>query len=914
MIPCSVELTDFLSHRCDNGAPVIFDFDGAKLWSVAGDNGAGKSAIFDAITWTLYGQHRGGSQDAKRLICHGAEGCQAAFVFAVGGTRYRAQRSARHRSSARRSAARWNTSAAAWEEIPGTTSVDGFNDWRDRLLGLTYDAFTQSMLLIQGGSDRLIASGAKERFEILAQLVDLSAYQELEERAKNRASEARGKRQALDAELERVPAVQDDERAAATAELKRLTEERETRAAAWRQQVSVVEGARHYTGLLARRQAVEDQLAETDELLGDGERIHREDAELNDLATAKPHLAAALRALRAASDARGAAGIAAGKLESIDVPALDTASTEAEEAAEKARNAATVAAERASALRNALPTVETAIARRLELLAAEGAAAAAGDPTAVGQQLAAAQRALEDATTKSQAARNAERVGERAVSEVTAALRSAETALERVQAGHEEAVCTRCGQPVPPGHRLEHIAHLHHEVDEQRGAEARASAAMGPLVEAREEAERSVEAARGLVTKLTTAQARAVDAQRLAGEARTSAEAAHRAAEVWDDPRAGLLAGGDRTSLEGLREALRMEAQQAADEERRAAGAARTAENDAAAAAAVAQDGRTTRAELVAAEAQASQVAASEERRAEIELDRVPASWARRTRDGEEGLLEALTDRVDELADVREQAEALASAEETAAAARAALSEVEGQLRELPDAHRVDPDGAQVVLEEREREVSGVTALVDDARAQLRDLEERGRRRQEHLEDLEQAIRDERVATRLVTLLGRQGIQGQLIVRAARGLERLANETLQAISGGTLTLEIRPEDRRGRDEIVISARDYNAGGHSTDASFLSGSEKFRVCVAMAAAIGKYASGRASIESLIIDEGFGSLDEAGRDEMIDELQRLSQLLERVIVVSHQEEFQDRARFPHGYRLRRNGSSTEVERFV
>jgi exonuclease SbcC len=151
-------------------------------------------------------------------------------------------------------------------------------------------------------------------------------------------------------------------------------------------------------------------------------------------------------------------------------------------------------------------------------------------------------------------------------------------------------------------------------------------------------------------------------------------------------------------------------------------------------------------------------------------------------------------------------------------------------------------------------------------------------------------------------------------VRAARGLQRLANDSLRALTGGALELEITAEERRGRDEVVISARDSNAGGELTDASFLSGSEKFRVCVAMAAAIGTYSSRRAKIESLIIDEGFGGLDETGRDEMIDELQRLAQGLERVIVVSHQAEFHDRARFPHGYRLRRSAGATEVERFV
>ena len=114
-------------------------------------------------------------------------------------------------------------------------------------------------------------------------------------------------------------------------------------------------------------------------------------------------------------------------------------------------------------------------------------------------------------------------------------------------------------------------------------------------------------------------------------------------------------------------------------------------------------------------------------------------------------------------------------------------------------------------------------------------------------------------------------------MRAARGLNGSPTRRCAPSAAACSSSKITAEERRGRDEVVISARDYNAGGERTDASFLSGSEKFRVCVAMAAATGTYPSGRAKIESLIIDEGFGGLDETGRDEMIDELQRLAQVL-------------------------------------
>ncbi|MGN6190228.1 MAG: AAA family ATPase, partial [Conexibacter sp.] len=307
MIPCAVELTDFLSHRSADGEPVTFDFDGAVLWSVSGDNGAGKSAIFDAIVWTLYGQHRGGTQDAKRLISHGAERARAAFEFAAAGERYRAERSIRRRGAGRRAALWWDRVGGRWEEVAGTTSEVGFARWRDELLGLSYEAFTHAVLLIQGGSDRLVSSGAKERFEILAQLVDLSSYRRVEERARERALDARARGGAFAAELERAPEVEPAEREAAEAALAQASAEHDARRAAWQAQVAVLEGARACAALRERIAAIEPGIAAAQALLEEAERIRAEAAELTALAAARPHLEAGLAA-QAATHAAGAAG------------------------------------------------------------------------------------------------------------------------------------------------------------------------------------------------------------------------------------------------------------------------------------------------------------------------------------------------------------------------------------------------------------------------------------------------------------------------------------------------------------------------------------------------------------------------------------------------------------------------------
>ena len=55
MIPRKVVLENFLSYR----AAQTFEFDGESLWILSAPNGTGKSAVFDAITYALFAQHRG---------------------------------------------------------------------------------------------------------------------------------------------------------------------------------------------------------------------------------------------------------------------------------------------------------------------------------------------------------------------------------------------------------------------------------------------------------------------------------------------------------------------------------------------------------------------------------------------------------------------------------------------------------------------------------------------------------------------------------------------------------------------------------------------------------------------------------------------------------------------------------------
>jgi DNA repair exonuclease SbcCD ATPase subunit len=165
----------------------------------------------------------------------------------------------------------------------------------------------------------------------------------------------------------------------------------------------------------------------------------------------------------------------------------------------------------------------------------------------------------------------------------------------------------------------------------------------------------------------------------------------------------------------------------------------------------------------------------------------------------------------------------------------------------------------------------------------------------------------------LAELLGRDRLQRHLVRQAERQIVDYANAVLDRLSGGHLFMRL-VEAEAGTDKALdLECANRVTGGAAINVAFLSGSQRFRVAVALALGIGQYASKQhRPIESVIIDEGFGCLDRAGRQVMIQELQNLRGHLHCILLVSHQEEFADA--FPDGYRFELQDGATKVSRFV
>ncbi|MFZ4639218.1 MAG: AAA family ATPase [Nodosilinea sp.] len=181
MIPKHITLTNFLSYR-----QASLDFDGLHVACIAGPNGAGKSSLLEAISWAVWGQSRVASDD--HVIYQGATEVRVVFVFEQGGEVYRIIRS-RHRIQG--AGLEFQVQTEAGYRVLTQGGVRPTQRLICRYLKLDYDTFINSAYLRQGRADDFMLKRPAERKEILAGLLKLDRYDNLAERAREKAHQAR---------------------------------------------------------------------------------------------------------------------------------------------------------------------------------------------------------------------------------------------------------------------------------------------------------------------------------------------------------------------------------------------------------------------------------------------------------------------------------------------------------------------------------------------------------------------------------------------------------------------------------------------------------------------------------------------------------------------------------------------------
>lgn len=169
MIPVRLQISGFLSYR----DPVEIDFDSFNLACISGQNGAGKSSILDGITWALFGKARGKTDDD--LINSHCDAAEVILDFSYEDNLYRVQRRKPRGKTClldfmvQDSANRWRTLSEA-----------KLSDTEKRIvntLHLDHETFINASFFQQGKADQFTQQSAGKRKQILSTILGLEIWE-----------------------------------------------------------------------------------------------------------------------------------------------------------------------------------------------------------------------------------------------------------------------------------------------------------------------------------------------------------------------------------------------------------------------------------------------------------------------------------------------------------------------------------------------------------------------------------------------------------------------------------------------------------------------------------------------------------------------------------------------------------------
>ncbi len=180
MKPVRLEMTAFVSYA----EKTVIDFTQFKngLFLIAGDTGAGKTTIFDAIMYALYGTASGENREPGSLHCDKVSKSEDTIVkleFTHGGKVFKVERTLHYKKKrgAQDEYSGMDQSAELREQ--GRDPIDGASKVTARInevLGLNSDQFGRIIMLAQNEFVKFLKSNSNEKMDIFSNLFDNSEY------------------------------------------------------------------------------------------------------------------------------------------------------------------------------------------------------------------------------------------------------------------------------------------------------------------------------------------------------------------------------------------------------------------------------------------------------------------------------------------------------------------------------------------------------------------------------------------------------------------------------------------------------------------------------------------------------------------------------------------------------------------
>lgn len=828
----NLKLKGFTSFRDEQE----IDFTDLDLFVLWGPTGSGKSSLLDAITYALFGYVERVGNQVSQLVSHGQPRLSVTLEFAVGSDVYRVTRSTSR--TAQSKALLERREGDSWESYgEGADLVREVNRIIPHLLGLDYEAFSRSVVLPQGRFAEFLTGDASKRREILTELLGLELFKRMSQRsneiAKNAKVHLETKSELLQREYARIDhdsLARAKENHASNVALAEVAGELEKKLVAIEKKWAATEAARKALGKCIDEVSA---AAETFELAASDLDDHAKtvtEAQA-DLAAAKTVLKHATSAVTAAAKKRTAAEGKGGTLE--DLAGVKSKAASLEDAR----------AEHSEAIAE-LEGSQTAIAE-----ARDAVKNAATLVTNAKKDATSAQKALDAAEVAHAAAHKADAVG---------------SLVQGLSAGDPCPVCERPLDRIPKAARKE-IESTRTALDKARKAAAAAVAAQSHTETRHALAQQEAKGAEKDVARCKQ------DVTNRKGRLDLLAAEIAAIAGKTADP----LAEIDKR-IADLRALIEAETQATADETE----ARRELDRRELAVSKIAGEIDKIKTRMVSVPL-APMCARVSDTAPEIDtIDLLPAKLP----DAPEQLATIASSMAKELAKLAQELEGLQAARD-----RELEKLVDEARTALPEGLSLDASSITAVVAHAQGTASQLKTDVAVAAKAVKDLEERLETKARYEQEIDEHRREQAVYSALGKELRSDSIVQFLQAEALVVLAQAATVHLQDLSSTRYRLSY--EDDRF---FVVDA--WN-GDERRNVKTLSGGETFQASLALALALSEQVqflavTERNRLESLFLDEGFGTLDAETLEVVVGAIEQLGGDGRLVGVITHVPELAER----------------------
>lgn len=838
MIPIRLELSGFLSYR----APVELDFRGFTLACISGSNGAGKSSLLDAITWALFGQARG-RDDSVVNTNELVERAEVKFEFQYENNRYLVQRikpKNKTESLYFFIALPDESSPTTWKSLT-EKSVSATEARIRETLRMDYETFINASFFLQGKADQFAQQRPGERKRILSNILGLDIWEAYRQRAADRRKMAENSLLEVHTRITEIDNELDEEQARKQklAELSASLEETSHRRA---DQEGMVETARKLEATLSEQRKLVDALqrqvqageAALDQLSQELNRRKKEQFEYEAVLADAAQVEAEYAAWQAAR----------AELEQLEELAardrlLDSRQKEALTEIATARSALDQEIQGLSRQKQAIEQIQAQLPEKRRLFASlrEKSEAEAG--------LLELQKSLLDEKSTITEKLGQIRAENSRLNEEMKKLNDRLQRLEAIEGGQ----CPLCGQPLTAEHRQQMAAEMRNQGKE-----------MGDQFRSNQEVAHQLEDRLAFITR---------EQERISGGLAQTHQAALQAAAL--ESQIGQLEkqveDWEKTSLLRLRQIEELLAAESY--------AAESREN------LRAVDGQR--------KALGYDPAAHDQARKREATGRAAEVRLRELETARGALIPLKSTLVNLETQIAQKKGEVEQQQSEASQAEMALKEASTGLPDIQEAERV--------LRSLKEAENRIRMEVGAARQKVDVLASLKLRRRQLAEQVEQ--QNELIARlkKLEKAFGKDGVPALLIEQALPDIENEANALLDRLSNGSMSVRFdtqkkykdkKREDLRETLDILISD---SAG--TRDYELFSGGEAFRVNFAIRLALSRVLAQRAGarLQTLVIDEGFGSQDAEGRQRLVETINEVKDDFEKILVITHLEELKD-----------------------